>query len=79
MDEEEGKREIFTPRVFSVPCYDFVDENNEQNRVSAIIAPIRLRWKNDTLFISWGCNKVTCKNKDCRYSKACTEKVAEEP
>ena len=75
--DEKVERELYVPRVFSVPCYDFVDEKGEHVRVSAIIAPIRLKFKEDTLFISWGCSKITCKNKDCRYSKACEVKLEE--
>jgi hypothetical protein len=70
---EAVERELFIPRVYSVPCYDSIDERGEKHRVSAIIAPIRLKWKNDTLMISWGCSKVACQNKSCRYSKAFAE------
>lgn len=70
---EAVERELFIPRVYSVPCYDYIDEKGEKHRVSAIIAPIRLKWKNDTLMISWGCSKVACQNKSCRYSKAFAE------
>lgn len=70
---ETIERELFIPRVYSVPCHDYIDEKGEKHLVSAIIAPIRLKWKNDSLFISWGCSKVGCQNKTCRYSKAYVE------
>jgi len=69
-------KEEYVPRVYSVPCFDFTDDKGETKRVSAIIAPIRLTVEGKTLFISWGCSKVTCRNRDCRYSKACTEREA---
>jgi hypothetical protein len=64
------EKEKFSLSPRSLPCYDYIDEKGEKYRVSAIIAPIRLKWKNDTLMISWGCSKVACQNKSCRYSKA---------
>lgn len=72
-----AERELFIPRVYSVACYDFVNEKGETKRVSAIIAPIRLKIQNGALHIGWGCSKVTCKNKDCRYSKTYQESVIE--
>jgi len=69
-------KEEYVPRVYSVPCFDFTDGKGETRRVSAIIAPIRLTVEGKTLFISWGCSKVACRNRDCRYSKACTEREA---
>jgi hypothetical protein len=74
MEGEISREEVFVPRVYSVPCFDFTDKNGNTKRVSAIIAPIRLMMQNRTLFISWGCSKVTCRNTDCRYSKYCTER-----
>jgi len=74
---ESSERELFIPRVYSVPCYDYIDEKGEMHRVSAIIAPIRLKRKNDTLMVTWGCSKVGCQNKTCRYSKAFVEQLEE--
>lgn len=71
---DKVERELFVPRVYSVACYDFVNDKGEVKRVSAIIAPIRLKMQNNTLFISWGCSKVACRNRDCRYSKVWEEK-----
>lgn len=76
--DEAVERERLVPRVYSVPCRDYVDEKGEKHWVSAIIAPIRLKWKNDSLFISWGCSKAGCQDKRCRYSKAYAEQFEEE-
>jgi hypothetical protein len=74
---ETPEKELFVPRVYSVPCFDYTDEKGEKHRVSAVIAPIRLKWKNNTLSISWGCSKVACQDKTCRYSKAYAEQFEE--
>lgn len=63
------RSETFFPRVYSVPCFDYIDENGKQ-RVTAIIAPIKLKASENTFFIKWACNRAeACKNMTCRYSK----------
>lgn len=58
-------------RVWSVPCYDFIDDNGNKVKVTAIIAPIRITRKGDVVEISYACNRaLSCKNSFCRYSKA---------
>mgnify|MGYP006977567333 CR=1 FL=1 len=70
VDLEEEKGPILL-RVSSVPCFDFVDENGERRRVTAIIAPIRIIKSGNGWKIAWACSRaLACKEKTCRYSKA---------
>jgi hypothetical protein len=60
-------------RVYSVPCYDYLDNSGKHHKVSAIIAPIRLTRTNHAWEIAWACSRaLTCKNQTCRYSKTGT-------
>ncbi|MEM2338416.1 MAG: hypothetical protein QXP06_07480 [Candidatus Bathyarchaeia archaeon] len=66
-----SEKELFVPRVYSIPCFDFIDENGIKQRVTAILAPIKLKMaENGSLLISWACNRAeSCQNATCRYSK----------
>jgi hypothetical protein len=58
-------------RPVSLPCFNFVDEDDNRRKVSAIIVPIGFEEKNGKLIVSWACNLgLKCQEKACRYSKA---------
>jgi len=58
-------------RPVSVPCFNFVDDEGNRRRVSAIIVPIGFEEKNGKLIVSYACNLgLKCQETACRYSKA---------
>jgi hypothetical protein len=58
-------------RPVSLPCFNFVDEDDKRRKVSAIIVPIGFEEKNGKLIVSYACNLgLKCQEKACRYSKA---------
>jgi hypothetical protein len=61
-------------RVFSVPCFDFKEEESDKSvKVTAIIAPIKITENGNTIMISWACSKgLSCCDSRCRYSKRST-------
>jgi len=67
VEPEKGR---FFPRVYSVACFDFIDEHGITQRVTAIIAPIRVKAAEDgSTVISYACSRgPRCRNPTCRYS-----------
>lgn len=58
-------------RPVSLPCFNFVDDEGNRRKVSAIIVPIGFEEKNGKLIVSYACNLgLKCQEKACRYSKA---------
>jgi hypothetical protein len=65
-------------RVQSCPCFDFVGEDGQKQKVTAIIAPIRVVKSGNGWEISWACSRaLSCQNKTCRYSKASKGEMVE--
>lgn len=61
-------------RPHGVPCHDYIDENGNRKVVTAIIVPIGFERRGDKIIVSWACSKgLTCRNSECRYSKASRE------
>ena len=61
---------VFTP--VSIPCYDFtLEDGTTKNRVTVIIAPIKLvEFKDGSLGVSFACSRgAFCHDPYCRYSK----------
>jgi len=69
------------PEYFGIsfPCFDFMDESGEKQKVTAVLVPIRM-WESDgVLFMAWACSHgEDCHNKNCRYAKAVPRLVAKE-
>jgi hypothetical protein len=60
---------------YATACYNYVNSEGREKKVSVIIAPIGIERKGDKTVVSWACSKgSTCMNKECRYSKAAHEK-----
>ena len=58
-------------RPYSVPCFDYLGKDHRYRRVTAIVVPIGFETVNGKTIISWECSKgISCRNFDCRYSKA---------
>lgn len=74
-DESSGQQDVKpfkrepAIKVVSVPCFSFIDSDGFKQRVTAIIAPIKIIMSHNTLLISWGCSQLGCFNKNCRYSR----------
>jgi hypothetical protein len=66
---------LFTP--VSIPCYDFVSEDDIKGRVTVIIAPIRLMELEDgSLGVSYACSRGSyCHDPHCRYSKTAKKQI----
>jgi hypothetical protein len=55
-------------------CHNYVDSSGSERRVTVVIAPIGVERRNEKTVISWACNRgATCRNPECRYSKAFKE------
>jgi hypothetical protein len=62
----------------SLPCFDFINEDGEKQKVTAIIAPIRITKSGNGWEISWACSRaLSCKNQTCRYSKTSKNNTVE--
>jgi hypothetical protein len=61
-------------------CYNYVNPEGREKRVSITISPIGLERRAEKTVISWACSMgATCRNPECRYSSAFKERTGQVP
>ena len=55
-------------------CHSYVDSSGAVKKTTIIVVPIGLEKRGEKTVVSWACSMgATCRNPECRYSRAFKE------